>query len=183
MKWLNKLPEWVLGIIGLVAFLLFMFLAGEVYRKFQVLWAWLWLSIPVIAYIVGTRKLDAHLTEKGMKSLHVWLMVFAIGMSFLVFFDYDLKAKFGHYFFKGSKFWVADYGDTDDEGRPVVSHEYFAPTAWGRFVLSAYDWVKMGLCFLLPYILHKSFEHAIDAKEQESYEQERLEYLRKNPPP
>jgi hypothetical protein len=127
MKWLNKLPEWVLGIVGLVAFLLIMMLAGEVYRKFQVLWAWLWLSIPVIAYIVGTRKLDAHLTEKGMKSLHVWLMVFAVAMSFLVFFDYDLKAKFGHYFFKGSKFWVADYGDTDEDGMPVVSHDISLP--------------------------------------------------------
>src|SRR5260221_7850038 len=128
MKWLNNLPEWILGIIGIVVFIVIVVLVGDVYRKFQSLWVCLWFSIPIMAYIISTRRLDAHLTEKGMKSLRVWLMVFAVGMSFIIFFDYDLKAKFGHYFFKGSKFWAADLGDEDDYGNPVLSHEYFAPT-------------------------------------------------------
>jgi hypothetical protein len=181
MKWHNKIPEWVLGIVGLVSFLLIMILVSEIYRRFQMLWVCLWLSTPAMAYVVGSRRLDPHLTETGFKSLHLWLMVFAVGMSFLVFFDHSLKANFGHYFFKGSQFWVTDDGDTDDNGNPVASYEYYAPTRWGRFVLGAYDWVVIGLCLLLPFILHMSFQRSFRAKEQERYEQERLEYLRNNP--
>jgi len=179
MQWLKKIPEWVLGVVVLALLLLAAALVGEVYRKFQVLWACLWLSIPILAYVVSSGKLDAHLTEKGFRSLRVWLMVFAVIMSFIVFSDHDLKAKFGHYFFKGSEFWVANYIDTD--GRRMISHEFNAPTGWGRFVLRAYDFVLFGLCLLLPYLLNRSFERSIRAKQQERYEQERLEYLRNNP--
>ena len=85
MKWFEKVPDWVRGIIGLAAFFLISYFLSVAYSKFQVLWVCLWLSIPVAAYVVGTGRLDDHLTEKGMKSLHVWLMVFAVAMS-IVFF-------------------------------------------------------------------------------------------------
>jgi hypothetical protein len=180
MKWLNNLPEWILGIIGMVTFLVLFFLVVEVYWKFQIFWVWLWLSIPIIAYFVYSGKLDDHLTEKGIKSLHIWLMAFAVGMSLILFFDYSLKEKFGHYFLKGSKFFTVDSGNEDEDGNPVILHEYFTPTVWGRFVLGAYDWIKWGLCFLFPYILHKSFKRSIDAKERKREKRERLEYPQKN---
>jgi hypothetical protein len=179
MKWLKNLaesiPEWILGIISIVVFCVIAWATGGVYRKFLVLWVCLWLLTPVIAFIVGTGKLDAYLTEKGMKSLYVWLMVFAVVMSFILFFDDDLRVRFGHYFFKGSKFWIADTGMEDDDGNPETAYTFYAPTAWGRFVLRAFNWVKMGLCVLLPLILHKSFEHAIRVQEQKRCEQQRLE--------
>jgi hypothetical protein len=174
MRWFSKIPQWVLVVISLVVFFLIVALVGEIYRRFRVLWVCLWLGLPVVAYIVSSGTLDAHLTEKGFKSLRVWLLIFAVGMSFVVLFDRDLKEIFGHHFIKGSKFWYADYGDTDDYGNPVATHEYYAPTAWGRFVLGAYEWVKIGLCILLPTILYWSFERSLRTKEQERYEQERL---------
>jgi len=175
MKWTNKLadsiPEWILAIIAFAAFVVSAWWAGAIYRKFLVFWISLWLFTPGVAYIIGSGKLDDHLTEKGMKAFRVWLMSFSVVMSFIIFFDDDLRAKFGHYFFKGSKFWIDDSGMQDDDGNPMISHYFFAPTAWGTFVLRLFNWVKMGLCLLLPYILHKSFEHAIRVQEQRRYRQ------------
>jgi len=147
--------EWLQFIVGFVVIFIVAKVTAEVYRRFQLLLVCLWLSIPALAYIIGTRKLDAHLTERGFKSLRIWLMIFAVGMSFIVFLDYDLKARFGHYVFKGSEFWLAGVGHPDG-----VSQEYFAPTAWGRFVLGAYDWILLGFYILLPYILYWSFHRS-----------------------
>lgn len=181
-KWLDKLPEWVLGIIGFAALLPILFLVGNIYRQFQMLWVYLWFSIPVIAYLVSSGRLNAYLTLKGIKYLHIWLMVYAVFMSLVVCFDRDLKERFGTYYIKGAQFWYADKGIMDDYGYSVFSQEYYAPTAWGRFVLGGYDLVTICLCLLIPYLLHKAFARSIATKKRDRYEQESVDSIRKDQP-
>ena len=154
--------------------------AGMVYRAHRLAWVGVLIALPLLAMvIVRGRHLDFHLTEKGMKALHICCVLVTVVLSFTIMMDNHLENRFAHHSFHG-RVWIENEGDTNDQGEPVATTEYYAPTAAGRFVLGAYPWAVATIGFIFSFTVHWAFVPSLEQKVKDRLEAERLDYIRQN---
>jgi hypothetical protein len=137
-KGFEKLPVWLQAVIALSLIFIGATLFGDSYRRNTIRLVELWIAMPVLTYIIFKWQwLEPYLTDQGMKIAKFTGIIFFLLLSFMIFDDTHLRHRFAHHYFSG-KVWIADEGDSDDNGNPIGTTEYDAPTQWGRFVIGAY---------------------------------------------
>jgi hypothetical protein len=147
----------VLVLVGLWGLIVY----GELFRAHMQLFLFLWLFLPVVALWLKTKRVRSAFTISGLKATRNLLVAVTVSISFVSFTHYDrIRDAIGHRFVSG--YYVSYYEDTDDYGRPYRASEPHTAHWYSRFGLWMFEWLFLGACVGLPFIIWRSVNSAVD---------------------
>ena len=165
---MDTIKQWLIGIAVLVAFLFGVMWFGEAFRANMLLFALLWVAIPIFACFLGRSSVSGCFTLAGLRRLQGVLMAVAIAISFAMFAHHNqIRNRVGTSFVEGYKYWRAE-PEVDDYGQQYYpGDEWTAKNRSGRWGLELFGLAMLGAVFGLPAITWKATNSAIYRREAE----------------
>jgi heme/copper-type cytochrome/quinol oxidase subunit 4 len=158
-----------IGIFLLAGCFLALAAFGALFRAHSLLFAFVWLTIPVFACALNHRSALAWFTDAGLRGVQAALMTASVLLSFCIFFTIDnVRNPIGERFVEGYTHWRAA-PRTDDDGREYYPGDEWTAENWaGRWSLHILEWTVYGLAFGVPAITLKATRNAIQKREIEA---------------
>src|SRR5258706_12464422 len=84
-----KLPDSFKGVLGVISFVVGIYLLGYIFRAYTLPFAFLWVATPMFAFLLRHRSVSACFTLLGLRRIQVTLMVVVVALSFIMFAHLD----------------------------------------------------------------------------------------------
>ncbi|MCX7006537.1 MAG: hypothetical protein NTY53_04690, partial [Kiritimatiellaeota bacterium] len=135
----SNVKQWILGIVGVVAFIYGLKLFGDAFRAYTAPFATIWAAIPISACFLYRQNVLASFTLSGLRRAQIALMVVVVALSFAMFACRDhVRNKFGRHYVQGYNYWRGET-DVDELGQPYyVGDEWTATTPMGQRVVTLF---------------------------------------------
>ncbi len=158
---------WIAVVVGF-AFAIILF--GEASRAFILIFALLWIAVPIVACLLNNGTVFKVFTLVGLKRLQVILVVASIVLSFGMFANWDfIRNHVGRGFVEGYRYWRAE-PDVDDYGRPFYPGDEWTAKNWtGRTGLSLFVFTLFVAEIALPIVTGMATSKAIDRAERSDF--------------
>ena len=165
MKRKREIPGWVWFVIIILIFFVVLPFIGSVFRRVPLVFFFLWIGCPCLAWGLRSTSLDESLTSRGYSNARGILVGIAVAMSILFFAHYDhLRDELADRYLDG--YSVYYYKDTDEYGRPHRAADASANSFSGKVILYLSQWVMIGMYIGIPVLTWKIASASIQSYER-----------------
>lgn len=147
----------ILVVVGLWGFIAF----GQLFREKMPAFLCLWILTPVIALWLNTETVIGGISISSLKAARAFLIGAAIVLSFDSFTHFDrIRDALGTQFVDGYEVTYSE--DTDEYSRPFRTSAVSTDHWYSRFELWVFEWVFLGSCLVIPYVVWRASTRAVE---------------------
>ncbi len=161
----THISQWAIGIALLVGLLFAAFWFGAAFRANTLLFALVWIAVPVFACFLNCTSVSSCFTLIGLQRVQAILMAVVIAISIAMFAnDYHIRDRIGARFVEGYAHWRAE-SEIDDSGKPYYpGDDWTAKNSSGRLVIKLFELALFAAEIGLPVVTWKASGAAIHKK-------------------